>query len=330
MKGQTNFEYQLRQIERRRWQLWFLAFLLIILFAATVVILSYWGEALPQTLAQLANYNIIRFSLLVLSVAFCAYITEREIIFRRLSRRLMEEQVKTSWLNQKVNQVSAMLQTGKAVNSVLDPKKVLDIILKSAFDLLGATQGSIMLLNEKTKLLEIANAYGLNPSIVAKTRIKVGESISGWVAQKGKPLLLTGDVDSKKYRNFTRKARFIQSAIVVPLKAKDKNIGVLSLSVGGKGGRKFDKYDLNTAQVFGEQVAMAIVNSKLYEQTKNSQSKLSALNKELAQKNTELKQANKELKEANEELEKFNKLTVDRELQMVKLKEEIKRIEARL
>lgn len=330
MKEQTNFEYQLRQIEKRRWQLWFLAFLLIIVFATTVVILSYWGEALPQTFARLANYNIIRVSLLILSVAFCVYITEREIIFRRLSRRLLEEQVKTSWLNQKVNQVSALLQAGKAVNSVLDPKKVLDIILKSAFDLLGASQGSIMLLNEKTKLLEIANAYGLNPAIVAKTRIKIGESISGWVIQKGKPLLLTGDVDSKKYKNFTRKARFIQSAIVVPLKAKDKNIGVLSLSVGGKGGRKFDKYDLNTAQVFGEQVAMAIVNSKLYEQTKKSQGKLASLNKELASKNDDLKKANKELKAVNDELEKFNRLTVDRELQMVKLKEEIKRLEARL
>ena len=329
MEAQANFEYQLRQIEKRRWQLWFLAFLLIILYASTVVILSYWGDAFPATFSGLANYNVIRFSLVILSVAFCVYIAERERIFRRLSSQLLEEQVKTSWLNQKIEQVSALLQTGKAVNSVLDLKKVLDVILKAAFDLLGASQGSIMLLNEKTNLLEIVNAYGLKPEIVAKARVKVGESISGWVVQRGKPLLLGGDIDSNKYRNFSQKGRFIQSAIVVPLKVKDKNIGVLSLSVG-KSNKKFDKYDLNTAQVFAEQVATAIANSKLYEQSRKSQNKLSTLNKELAEKNEELEKANDELKAANFELEKFNQLTVDRELEMVKLKEEIKKLETRI
>ena len=325
MKSQANFEYQLRQIEKRRWQLWFLAFLLIILFASTVVILSYWGGSFPEAFSELANYNVIRFSLLILSVAFCVYIAEREMIFRRLGRRLLEEQVKTSWLNQKVEQVSALLQTGKAVNSVLDLKKVLDVILKAAFDLLAAGQGSIMLLNEKTNLLEIVNAYGLKPEIVAKARVKVGESVSGWVVQRGKPLLLGGDIDAGKYRNFSKKARFIQSAIVVPLKVKDRNIGVLSLSVG-KSNKKFDKYDLNTAQVFAEQVSTAIVNSKLYEQSKKSQKKLTTLNKELADKNEKFKKTNAELKTANAELEKFNRLTVDRELEMVKLKEEIKKL----
>lgn len=328
MKGQTNFDYQLRQIEKRRWQLWILAFLLIILFAGMVVVLSYFGQSLPDAFSSLANYNIIRFSLLILSVAFCIYIAEREVIFRRLSRRLLEEQVKSSWLNQKVEQVSALLQAGKAVNQHLDTRKVLDIILKAAFDLLGASQGSIMLLNEKTNLLEIVNAYGLNPSIVAKARIKVGESISGWVVQKGKPLLLSGDVDAAKYKNFTKKTRVINSAIVVPLKVKDKSIGVLSLSVGGNSDHKFDKYDLNTAQVFAEQVSVAIANARLYEQTKKSQKKLATVNAELAGKNEALKKANTELKTANYELEKFNKLTVDRELQMIKLKEAIKKKQA--
>ncbi len=329
MGEQTNFEFQLQQIEKRRWQLWFLAFLIIIAFAVTVSMLSYWGAYLPSTVSAFTNQGVIRFALLSLSIAFCVYITEREIIFRRLSRQLVEEQVKISWLNQKVKQASSLLQAGKAVNSFLDAKKVSSVVLKAAFDLLGATQGSVMLVNERSGLLEIINSFGLNPAIVARTRIKVGESISGWVVQKGKPLLLTGAVDPKKYTNFAKKARFIQSAIVVPLKAQDKTIGVLSLSVGGKSGKKFDKFDLNNAQIFAEQVASAIVNAKLYEQSKKSQNKFAALNKELASKNDELKKANHELKAVNDELEKFNQITVDRELQMVRLKDEIRRLSVR-
>lgn len=327
MNNHANFEYQLRQIERRRWQLWFLAFALIIVFAVTVVILSSWGSVLPDSFKNVANFKVLRISLIIMSIAFCIYIAEREVIFRRLNKRLVEEQIKTSWLNQKVEQVSALLQAGKAVNSVLDAKKVNNIILKAAFDLLGATQGSIMLLNERTSLLEINNAYGLKPDIVAKARIKVGESISGWVVKTGKPLLLSGNVDAKKYKNFAKKLRFINSAIVVPLKVQDKNIGVLSLSVGKKGSKKFDKYDLNTAQVFAEQVSTAIANARLYETTKNSQEKQATLNEELAAKNKELNKAIKELQDANKELERFNKLTVDRELQMIKLKNEIKKLE---
>ncbi|HDZ86227.1 MAG TPA: GAF domain-containing protein [Actinobacteria bacterium] len=327
MSKQTNYEYELNKIEKRRWQLWFMAFLLIIAFASTVVVLSMWGFEIPKSLNEVMNFKVLRISLMLLTAAFCVYIVEREINFRKLSRSLLEEKIKISSLNQKVHQVSALLQAGKAVNSVLDAKKVSDIILKAAFDLLGCTQGSIMLLNEKIGILKIANSYGLDKKIVAKARIKVGESISGWVAKCGKPLLLSGDINAGKYKNFAKKVRYINSAIVVPLKTKDKTIGVLSLSIGKKGSKKFDKYDLNTAQVFAEQVSVAIVNAELYEDVKKTHDELIAVNKEFMNKNKELNKANVELKDANNELEKFNKLTVDRELQMIKLKDAIKKLE---
>lgn len=304
-----------------------MAFLLIVAFAVTVSLLSTWGYEIPDTLEVFMTFRVLRTGLIVMSIAFCVYIVEREIKLRALSRSLLEEKIKISSLNQKVQQVSALLQAGKAVNSVLDAKKVVDIILKAAFDLLGASQGSIMMLNEKTNLLQIANSYGLKEEIVKKARIKVGESISGWVVKTGKPLLLSGDVDPEKYKNFAKKIRFIQSAIVVPLKTKDHNIGVLSLSVGKENSKKFDKYDLNTAQVFAEQVSTAIVNAKLFEQSKEAKDTQVELNEELKSKNKELNKANVELKEANVELEKFNKLTVDRELQMIKLKNAIKKLE---
>ncbi|TET52702.1 MAG: GAF domain-containing protein [Actinobacteria bacterium] len=330
MKSNEKLQQELNQIEKSRWQLLGLALALIIIFTITIVSISYLEAIYSKAYTSLVNYKTSLISLFLLVLAFCVYVVDKERRLRRLSRKLISEQVRASELDQKVDQVSAILEAGKAVNSVLDSDKVLDVILKAAFKLLSATKGSIMLINKKTNLLEIVNSCGLKPEVVKNTRIRIGESVSGWVAAKGKPLLLSGEVKSKKFKNVVKKEKTIQSSIVVPLKTKDKTIGVISLNVGGSSRLEFDKHDLNMAQVFAGQVAMAIENSRLYDQTKENKERFASLNKKLAERNKEFKKANVELKSANKELEKFNRLTVNRELQMIKFKEEMNRLESRL
>lgn len=74
-------------------------------------------------------------------------------------------------------------------------------VLKEAIRDLNAENGSLMIIDSKTEELSIKVAYSqlpskeLNEDIINKTRIKMGESISGFVAQSQKPLLINNIKD---------------------------------------------------------------------------------------------------------------------------------------
>jgi GAF domain-containing protein len=59
-----------------------------------------------------------------------------------------------------------------------------------------------MLRDEATGELKIQSAMGLDEDIVRKTRIRVGDQISGWVALEGKPVLID---DIEQDPRFARK-----------------------------------------------------------------------------------------------------------------------------
>lgn len=322
-----SYESKLKAIERRRWHLWTLAFTVIILFASTIAALSYWSGAVPDYVSELMNLAIIRFSLVALSLAFCIYILEKELIFKKVSTNLIDEKVKVETLHHEVKQVESLLNASKAINSVLAAKSVLDIILKSVTELLGADHASIMLYNEFTGLLEIANYVGMDPIIARQEKIKIGEGIAGKVFKTGKPEIINEEPGSK-FVNVPIKQKPINSAMCVPLKAGDKVRGVICVSHTKKGSIPFLKEDVKTLLLFGEQAAIAIQNANLYEESKLSGKNLLKLNEELKKKNMSLKKYISDLKNANLELERFNNLVVNRELAMVKLKEKIKQLES--
>ena len=77
-------------------------------------------------------------------------------------------------------QLLALYEIGRAINSTLELEDVLDRILEMTLGLFQAEAGSIMLLQDR--VLTIAVARGLAAQIVAETRVPLGEGIAGWVA----------------------------------------------------------------------------------------------------------------------------------------------------
>src|SRR3954466_10695850 len=139
----------LEAVERRRWQLWSVAFIVMAALSVGLVLMASSGAT---TSVALFKYLPVRIGLVLLTGAFSLYVLEKEIHLRRLTRLLMDERVLTAALSNRLKELAAMLTVGRAVNSVLDIKQVLDIILSSALELLGAEGGSIMLLEESDEL----------------------------------------------------------------------------------------------------------------------------------------------------------------------------------
>lgn len=103
-------------------------------------------------------------------------------------------------------------------------------ILSHAADLLKATSGSLMLLDEDGDNLCIEAAIGLNPALRRSMRLKVGTGIAGKVAQSGKSLLVN-DIEKDTRVGMTNRPRFkTKSFISAPLVYEGKTFGVLNLA----------------------------------------------------------------------------------------------------
>ena len=127
-----------------------------------------------------------RVGLVLLTLAFALYVLEKEVHLRRLTRLLLDERVLTAALSNRLKELAALVTVGKAVNSVLNLTQVLDIILSSALELLGADGGSIMLLDEPDELVAVCVRGN---SHAEGARLPVGEGIAGFVAEHREPLL---------------------------------------------------------------------------------------------------------------------------------------------
>ncbi|MBM3129925.1 MAG: GAF domain-containing protein [Chloroflexi bacterium] len=126
---------------------------------------------------------------------------------------------------------------------------------------------SLMLLDPTEQELGIAAAVGLPDQIIETERVPVGRGIAGRVAQSGEPLMLTESVPlDPEIRRLMKKPEVL-SSLSLPLRVRNRVIGVLNLS-RMHGDEAFNTGDLEIATVFAGQAAMAIAQTRLFDQLK--------------------------------------------------------------
>ena len=161
----------------------------------------------------------------------------------------------------RVQELTALNKLAFSLGTDLHLSDILDHALKQVISVTQADSGSIMLLNEETQVLTIEASRGIEKEVLKKTKVKIGEGIAGWVAKTKEPLILVDDIDPRFKTELKRQE--IISAITVPLKVKEKVIGVLSVN-RKKSPEFFSRENLNVVTSFAGQLAVAIENAKLY------------------------------------------------------------------
>lgn len=247
------------QVERRRFELWLMSTLLLMGVMTAMVTLTMWS---PEDMSDALRHPVSRFAMLALPVALSGYTIEKELSLRRVSRLLMDERLLTTALSNRLHEISALLDAGRAVNSTLELDRVLSSILTGATDLLPASSGSVMLLEGED--LVVAAAVG-NEVALGK-RAAVGDGIAGHVARTREPLLIDGRATSSLFPGLVRRTGGeVRSALCVPLLERGELLGVLNLSAPAEG--DFSEYDLRAVSLFAEQAATAIGKARLYERS---------------------------------------------------------------
>jgi signal transduction histidine kinase/CheY-like chemotaxis protein len=163
-----------------------------------------------------------------------------------------------------------VVDMGNRVNSSLNLLEVLSMIMHNANRVTGSVASTLMLMDEKTGDLCFSIPTGPKADTLVDVRLKKGHGIAGWVAEQNKPVIVDdAETDPRFYPGIDEMSGFrTKSILAVPLKAKNKIIGVLEV-INKEDGSSFSEEDALLLTIFAEQAAMAIENARLYEELKN-------------------------------------------------------------
>jgi len=136
------------------------------------------------------------------------------------------------------------------IEEALDREALLRWLLKLATKATGAGSGSVMLFDEATQELYVAFAHGLSQNTLHRTRVRLGEGISGKVAASGKAEIIRGNLNPGSRRDRSN----LQSAICAPVHWQGNLLGVINISSAeGDQDLKSDAFSVieNLTQRFG-------------------------------------------------------------------------------
>jgi len=273
--GSAKVAKEIKDLERRDWQLWAMTLGILLSLAVFIILVYFWWGAPEGGTRIFDKYETMVFFLgfTALVLLFCGYMVLKEMEIKRLKYILIEERIRIETLNKRLEELESLFKVTATVNSRLHLSSILDTITQTVIDCLKADQSSLLLIDETKRELRCEAAYGVGCERTHNKKVSLGEGVAGYVAIKGKPLLLNSEVDSSRFKNFVKKDVDITSALCVPLKVEGKVIGVLNVNrIERK--ERFDENDLKLLSIFADNAAMAIEKSNLYQRL---QSHLEAL-----------------------------------------------------
>ena len=156
-------------------------------------------------------------------------------------------------VERQLSELKALQQLSESLNRTVSMEQVLEELLDETLSQLQAENASVMLLEPDGETLTIKSARGLPEDVVAQTRVKLGERISGKVAAEKKPIV---------YYQFDE-ADESGSALSVPLLKDDQVLGVLNVRQKKNGG-DFSAEELSLASRFANVAALSISKAGLH------------------------------------------------------------------
>ncbi len=153
-----------------------------------------------------------------------------------------------------------LYRVSRVIHATLEPQQALQRIVREAVRLVGASSGSVALINPTNGLLEILAAQGLPPS-AAGLKLRPGEGITGWVVRTGRPACVDDVTRDPRYVPLRSSVR---SELAVPLQVGGQVRGVLNVDSDRPGA--FDAADQETLLALAAEAARVIQNTWRFEQ----------------------------------------------------------------
>ena len=165
---------------------------------------------------------------------------------------------------ERVEELATLNEIGAKVASTLELDSILQYIMQKVKDVFQVEACSLMLLDEKERVLRFKVSFGKGAKEVRTLSFPADEGVAGWMVQEKKPVLVA-DVqrDPRFYRKVDRESGLVTRAMIgTPLLVKERVIGVLEAINKKDGG--FEQDDLRFLCSIATPVAQAVENARLF------------------------------------------------------------------
>ncbi len=183
-------------------------------------------------------------------------------------RNILELEGKLQVNSMDLDNLLAMLvglhEFGMSATGIISKEELAESVIDVACKLIHCNAGSLMLIDKDDNELYIAASRGIPPDIASSVKIKIGEGIAGKVVHTGKPIFVEDiESDIRFLRPNSEKRYSSKSFISVPLRVKNKNVGVLNINATREI-TSFEDRDVRLMTILADQAAMTLENIKLY------------------------------------------------------------------
>jgi len=169
---------------------------------------------------------------------------------------------KNTNLEKVVARLSTLYKVGLAINSNMESENIFRLIVDTTVETLHADIGYIIIHDKQKNALRIDTLIGHDdmPSGEVYLPIK-STSVSGWVLNNAKPLLISDINDTPQFDRFSALGYERKTLICAPLIVRDEVIGTITV-VNKNDGSTYTNEELGLLTTIAAQASIAIKNAK--------------------------------------------------------------------
>lgn len=174
---------------------------------------------------------------------------------------------KNTNLEKAVAKLSTLYKVGLAINSTMELDRLFKLIVRTTMDTLNAQIAYIILTNESRSVLKVTTLLGYDVNLSTEgTEVPMKpSSVSTWVINHSKPLLISDINESPQFDRFSSLGYERKTLICAPLTAKDEIIGTITV-VNKLDNSIYTNEELELLNTIAAQASIAIRNAKLYDE----------------------------------------------------------------
>jgi signal transduction protein with GAF and PtsI domain len=188
----------------------------------------------------------------------------------------MPQSLKTQ-LKEKDQQIGVLHAISRIVSETPDLNELLTKFSKMIVEQLDADSALIYLFDENREELVLRGAHNPHPQQLGRIKMKLGEGITGWVAEKKKPVAITRNAsDDPRFKLFSnlQEDRY-EAFLSVPIAIKNDLVGVLN--VHHRKSHVHTLSEIEMARTIADEIAGAIGHAQLFHQARKKSQQIEAL-----------------------------------------------------
>lgn len=162
----------------------------------------------------------------------------------------------------------------------LDLGTVLSRVLFLSIKNVGAASGSIIVLDDQGRPVNSAIIHGgeVFDETTERLRFSLDEGLAGWVMRHREAALVTDTAKDDRWtaREYSKSSKYeSRSSVSAPLLVRDQLVGIITLSHSKRG--FFTNEHLQLVQAIADQAGIAVLNGRLYDESRRTARIMSAI-----------------------------------------------------